>query len=337
MKKFSFKGKMHITKPVGISIFSVLMLVMALVIGLHHNPLANQEDEFTKKIIAIAIIVIAEAAFVLLYDKVTVLPVELWQNRHLIWKLARNDFKKRYAGSYLGAVWAMVQPVVTIVMYYIVFDVIMGAGDQVGARSTSIPYVLFLTAGLVPWFYFTEALNNGTQAMIEYSYLVKKVVFKISILPIIKVIAATFIHAFFVLIMLIIAAVYGFYPSVYTIQIIYYSFCTFIFVLALCYSTCSIMVFFKDIAQIISILLQIGMWATPILWNIEAFGDNVQMYIKINPLVYIVNGYRSAICEQQWFFEDFYSTMYFWIVTVVLFGIGALIFKRLKPHFADVL
>jgi len=339
MKKISFSGKnkFHISKPVGIAIFTVLMFIMALVIVVHHNPLADAADELTKKVIAVAIIVAAQIAFVFLYDKITVLPVELWQNRHLIWKLAKNDFKKRYAGSYLGAVWAMVQPVVTVVMYYIVFDVIMGAGDQVGARATSIPYVLFLTAGLVPWFYFTEALNNGTQAMIEYSYLVKKVVFKISILPIIKVIAATFIHIFFVIIMMIIAAVYGFYPTIYTIQILYYSACTFIFVLALCYSTCAIMVFFKDIAQIINILLQIGMWATPILWNIEAFNEKVQMYIKINPLVYIVNGYRSAICEQTWFFEDFYSTMYFWIFTVVLFGIGCLIFKRLKPHFADVL
>ena len=331
------KENIRITKPVGIAIFSALMFVMALVIGLHHNPLAVYKDELTKKIIAISIIVAAEIAFILLYDKITVLPVELWQNRHLIWKLAKNDFKKRYAGSYLGAVWAMVQPVVTVIMYYIVFDVIMGAGDQPGARNTDIPYVLFLTAGLVPWFYFTEALNNGTQALIEYSYLVKKVVFKISILPIIKVIAATFIHAFFVIIMLIISAVYGFYPTIYTIQIFYYSLCTFIFVLALCYSTCAIMVFFKDIAQIISILLQIGMWATPILWNISAFDLKVQTYIKINPLVYIVEGYRSAICEEQWFFEDFYSTMYFWIFTVVLFGIGCLIFKRLKPHFADVL
>ena len=332
-----FKENIHISKPLGIAIFSILMLIMALVIGFHHNPYAVYKDELTKKIIAIAIIVAAEAAFILLYDKVTVLPVELWQNRHLIWKLARNDFKKRYAGSYLGAVWAMVQPVVTVIMYYIVFDVIMGAGDQAGARETSIPYVLFLTAGLVPWFYFSEALNNGTQALIEYSYLVKKVVFKISILPIIKVIAATFIHAFFVIVMLIIAAIYGFYPTVYTIQILYYSLCTFIFVLALCYSTCAIMVFFKDISQIISILLQIGMWATPILWNIAAFDLKVQTYIKINPLVYIVEGYRSSICEKQWFFEDFYSTMYFWIFTVVLFGIGCLIFKRLKPHFADVL
>ena len=61
------------------------------------------------------------------------------------------------------------------------------------------------------------------------------------------------------------------------------------------------------------------------------------MIVKINPLVYIVNGYRSAIFEKTWFFEDFYSTMYFWIVTVVVFGVGALVFKRLKIHFSDVL
>ena len=228
----------------------------------------------------------------------------------------------------------MIQPVVTVAMYYVVFDVIMGTGN---AMVPDKPYVLFLTAGLVPWFYFSEALNSGTNALLEYNYLVKKVVFKISVLPIIKIIAATFIHVFFAVVMLVIAAVYGYYPSIYTIQLLYYSFCMFILVLGLCYSTCAIMVFFKDIGQIISIALQIGMWATPILWDINSMSPTVQMFVKINPLVYIVNGYRSAIFEKQWFWEDFYSTMYFWIVTVVVFGIGALVFKRLKVHFSDVL
>ena len=282
----------------------------------------------------ITIIVIAIIVFSLLYDKITILPVELYQSRHLIWKLARNDFKKRYAGSYLGAVWAMVQPVVTVAMYYVVFDVIMGTGN---AMVPDKPYVLFLTAGLVPWFFFNEALNNGTNALLEYNYLVKKVVFKISVLPIIKIIAATFIHVFFVLVMLVIAAIYGYYPSIYMIQLVYYSFCLFVFVLGLCYSTCAIMVFFKDIGQIISILLQIGMWATPILWDVNTLSPTVQMVVKINPLVYIVNGYRTAIFEKTWFWQDFYSTMYFWIVTVVVFGVGALVFKRLKVHFSDVL
>lgn len=328
----SLKGK--ITKPVGIAIFTTVMLLMALIIILYHNPLADPVQEMIKKIIACIIIVIAIIVFSVLYDKITVLPVELYQSRHLIWKLARNDFKKRYAGSYLGAVWAMVQPVVTVAMYYVVFDVIMGTGN---AMVPDKPYVLFLTAGLVPWFYFNEALNNGTNALLEYNYLVKKVVFKISVLPIIKIIAATFIHVFFVLVMLVIAAIYGYYPTIYMIQLIYYSLCLFIFVLGLCYSTCAIMVFFKDIGQIISILLQIGMWATPILWDVNTLSPTVQMIVKINPLVYIVNGYRTAIFEKTWFWEDFYSTMYFWIVTVVVFGVGALVFKRLKVHFSDVL
>lgn len=270
-------------------------------------------------------------------DKKANLIGELIRNRELIWKLARNDFKKRYAGSYLGAVWAMIQPVVTIVMYYIVFDVIMGAGAQSGPRATTIPYVLFLTTGLVPWFFFSEALTHGTSAMVEYNYLVKKVVFNVSILPVIKVLAAIFIHIFFVFVMLVMACIYQYYPSVYTIQIIYYSLCTFVLVLGMSYITGAVMVFFRDIAQIIGIVLQIGMWATPILWNIETLSPTWRLIISINPLVYIVNGYRNAVCYKVWFFEDIWGTLYFWAFTIIIFCLGSTLFKRMKPHFADVL
>ena len=173
-----------------------------------------------------------------------VLLLELWQSRHLIWKLAKNDFKKRYVGSYLGAFWAMAQPVVTVGMYYIVFDVIMGGNAS--RTAAEVPFVLFLTAGLVPWFFFSEALNYGTAALLEYNYLVKKIVFKISILPIIKVIAASFVHVFFVLVLLIMAACYGYYPTIYTVQLLYYSICLFVLVLALCYTTCAVVVFFRE-------------------------------------------------------------------------------------------
>lgn len=315
----------------------VIVAAIAALIIFHNNPEADPGEEFVKKCISCAVLLAGYVIFVKLYDKIAVLPAELYQSRHLIWKLARNDFKKRYAGSYLGAVWAMAQPVVTVAMYYVVFDVIMDSRANVLRSGVEVPFVLFLTAGLVPWFYFNEALTNGTNALLEYNYLVKKVVFKISILPIIKIIAATFIHVFFVGVLLIIAAIYGYYPTVYTLQLIYYSFCLFIFVLALCYTTCAVVVFFRDLSQIISIALQIGMWATPILWNMDALGGGWITVLKLNPLVYIVNGYRSAIYEQEWFFRDFFSTMYFWIVTGVLFGIGALVFKRLKAHFADVL
>ena len=329
--------KEKISKQVGIPLFCAVALLMAVIIIVHHNPAANQQEEILKKVISCGVIAFSCIVFILLYEKVTTLPIELYQNRHLIWKLAKNDFKKRYAGSYLGIVWAMIQPVITVVMYWLVFDVIMNGAGRAMRGNDEIPFVLFLTAGLVPWFFFTEAWTNGTNALLEYNYLVKKVVFKISILPIIKVIGATFTHAFFAGVLVLIAALYGYYPTPYTLQIFYYSFCSFVLVLALSYTTCALVVFMRDVSQILNIILQIGMWATPIMWDFGAIGETGAKILKLNPMVYIVNGYRSAVYGRSWFFEDFFSTMYFWIITVVLFGIGAIVFKKLKVHFADVL
>lgn len=326
-----------VSKKTGLTIFTLVMLIMGVIIACYHNPLANQTDELIKKIIACTLIAAAVVAVLKFYDKIILLPFELYQNRRLIWRLSKNDFKRRYAGSYMGGIWAMVQPVVTVAMYYVVFQVIMPQKAQLLGDGIEVPYLVFLTAGLVPWFYFSEALTNGMMALLEYEYLVKKVVFKISILPIIKIIAATFIHGFFVLVLLIIAFFYGFTPSLYTLQIFYYSFCMFALVLAISYTTCSVVIYFRDLQQIVGIGLQIGMWATPVLWQLGTLSKKAQMLVKINPLVYIVEGYRSSIYEKQWFWEDFYSTMYFWIITVVLFCIGALVYKRLKVHFADIM
>ena len=265
------------------------------------------------------------------------LPKELWDNRKLIWKLSKNDFKTRFAGSYLGIIWAFVQPIVTIIMYWLVFEKGLKAGAQLSKDGIEVAFVLWLSAGLVPWFFFAEALNNGTNALLEYNYLVKKVVFKISILPIIKIISALFVHIFFVGFVLVLFMCYGYWPDLYTLQGLYYSLCMFILVLAICYTTCAIVIFFRDLSQIINILLQIGMWATPIMWQISIVPENWQWIFKLNPMFYIVNGYRDALIDKRWFWQTPMLTLYFWLFVAVFFVIGSIVFKRLKPHFADVL
>lgn len=323
------------------SVIALVTLVLAVAIGVlafHHNPHAVIREENIKKVIAIGIILAGYGVFVKFYDKVIILPIELYQNRRLILKLSKNDFKTKYAGSYLGIVWAFIQPIVTVVVYWFVFEKALNSGSMLLKDGIDVPFVLWLTAGLVPWFFFQDALNGGTNAMIEYNYLVKKVVFKISILPIIKIISAFFVHVFFIIFMLALYAAYGMMPDLYCLQIIYFSLCTFVLVLAICYSTCAIVIFFRDLTQIIAIFLQVGMWATPIMWNAAAIVPEEYMIIlKINPLFYIVDGYRSALITKEWFWQDFYSTAYFWIIVMVLFAVGSLIFKRLKVHFADVL
>ncbi len=270
-------------------------------------------------------------------EKIISLPVELWNNRTLIWKLAKNDFKTRFAGSYLGIFWAFVQPVITIVLYWFVFAVALPQRAAAVRGGIEIPYILWLIAGIVPWFFFSEALGSGAGSLLEYNFLVKKVVFKISILPIIKIVSALFVHVFFVAFVLILYSCYGLFPDVYTLQIVYYSFCMFIFVLGTSYVTCSIMVFFRDLGQIINIILQVGIWATPILWNIDTLNPKWHWIFKLNPMFYIVKGYRDSLIDKKWFFENPMLTLYFWALTIAVFIFGAYVFRRLKVHFADVL
>ena len=266
--------------------------------------------------------------------KILALPAELYQNRKLVLSLAKNDFKTKYAGSYLGIVLAFIQPIVTILVYWFVFSVGLKAGTV-----SDYPFVLYLVSGIVPWFFFQDALNGGTNALIEYNYLVKKVVFKISILPIVKIISALFVHVFFVAFALILCACYGYTPSLYTLQIIYYSVCTFLFVLGLVYATSAIVIFFRDLTQIISIFLQVGVWLTPIMWDINMLSSHPWLIklFKLNPMYYVVTGYRDSMLGHIGIWNHASWTIYFWVVTILLFGLGSVIFKRLKPHFADVL
>lgn len=261
---------------------------------------------------------------------------EIIKKRKLIWDLSRADFKKRFVGSYFGVVWMFIQPLVTILIYFFIF--------QLGFKSVppvpDVPYVLWLIPGIIPWFFYSEALNCVTNCLQEYSYLVKKVVFQVEILPIIKLISCMIVHGCFLVIMLLVFLCYGRFPMVTWIQILYYTFAASMLALAFGYLTASINVFFKDMAQIVSICLQFGMWLTPIMYDADVFAKDypwVISLLKVNPFYYIAAGYRDSMLTGNWFWERPRLTLYYWAVTIVLGLIGLKVFKRLRPHFSDVL
>ncbi len=263
---------------------------------------------------------------------------DIWRNRILILDLANKDFKGRYAASYLGIVWAFVQPIVTILIYVFVFQFGMKATPPKAAGD--VPYSLWLTVGIVPWFFFQDALMSATNSLMEFSYLVKKIVFKISVLPIVKIISAFYVHIFFVFLLIVLSFLFGYMPHIYMLQSVYYTFAATVLVLGVSYITASIVVFFRDLSQIISVLLQFGMWLTPIMWTMDTMRiENkwVQQMFKLNPMYYIVNGYRDCFINRVWFWEHRVWTLYFWIVTFLICGLGTVTFKKLEKHFADVL
>jgi len=97
-------------------------------------------------------------------------------------------------------------------------------------------------------------------------------------------------------------------------------------------------VFMKDFGQIVSIILQVGMWATPILWPYTIVPQKYRFILNLNPMYYVVEGYRDAFtCNGVWFWEKGFQTLYFWLLTAIVLVVGASVFKRMKNHFADVL
>lgn len=265
---------------------------------------------------------------------------EIIQNRRLIKTLAKNDFKTKFSGSYLGTVWAFVQPVITVLIYWFVFDMAIGARAQIRGELP-LPYVLWLVAGIVPWFFFSDCLSAGTSVLNEYNYLVKKVVFHIDILPVVKIFSSIFVHVFFVAVAVLLFLLYGYFPDLYVLQALYYSVGVLLLALGMSYFTSAVSVFFPDVRQIVNIGLQIGVWATPIMWDIndmkEKIPEAVLIIMKCNPLYYIVLGYREAFIDKVWFWEHPGMTLYFWGFTLTVCLLGVKVFKRLKVHFADVL
>jgi len=260
---------------------------------------------------------------------------DTYRSRVLIFKLAKNDFKTRYAGSYLGIIWAFLQPVATIAVYYIVFEVLKLRGDS----PVAVPFILYLICGIIPWFFFSEAWNSATSCLYEYSYLVKKVKFRVSVLPIIKILSALFVHLVFIGIIFILFAAYGYWPHIVNIQIIYYLICMICLVFSLSLFTTAISAFFKDTSPILSIVLQFGFWLTPIIWDVNTIPvpEELKYLFKLNPMYYIVAGYRDTFIHHVWFWHRYVQTPYFWCFTLVVFVMGALLFRKLRPHFPDVL
>ena len=295
-------------------------------------------------ILKLLVCLVIDVLFILMwikFDSIMIIPKDILHNRKLIGSLAKNDFKQKFAGSYLGTVWAFVQPIITVLVYWFVFERALNVGAQSTKAGIGIPFVLWLIAGLVPWFFFSEVLSSGTNCLIEYNYLVKKVVFKISTLPVVKAISSLFVHAFFIVFTIVIYSLYKYIPTLYTLQLLYYSFCMFVLSLGLVYAFSAIMVFFRDLSQIVNVLLQIGMWMTPIMWNMDAMAGRIPGWamtiLKLNPMYYIVNGYRDALYNNIWFWERGGMTAYFWIITLIILIGGMAIFRKLQQHFADVL
>ena len=256
----------------------------------------------------------------------------LWKNRKLVFQLGKNDFRNRFASTSLGAIWGFAQPFVFMLTYVIVFQYILETGS-----NGNYPYVVWFLPGMAMWMYCSDAILTASNSIRNYSYLVKKVVFPVDIIPIISLTSSSFIGMFLILIAIIASSIYGFFPNL--LNVFYIIFCAVCFIIALTRFTSALTTLVPDFSQLLNIMMQLFMWFTPIVWNLDMLNVNMVKIFKAFPFTYLVEGLRQAFMENSTIITDnnYMYTIIFWVVTILLYMWGNSIFRKNKKDFADVL
>ena len=257
--------------------------------------------------------------------------IDIYVKRDIIYELAKRDFQQQYMGSYLGFLWVFLQPLIFIGILYAVFTFGFRSGS-----SSDMPFAVYLITGMIAWLYFSDILNLTADVISSHAYLVNKVDFRLSILPIVKILSALVPHLFFILLAIVISWFHGYAPSFYTLQIIYYLFAMVVLLLGFGWMTSSTSIFVKDVSKVVSIVVQFGFWLTPIFWNISMIPQKYQWIVKLNPVFYIISGYRDSLVSKIPFWSHPFGTLYFWGFTALVLFCGIAIFGKLRPHFAEV-
>ena len=258
----------------------------------------------------------------------------VFKQRNVFKTLIIRDFEGRYLSSFIGLPWAFIQPAVYVFVVWFAFTF----GLRGGQSPSGGAYAPWLILGLIPWLFISQTMIVSSASITEYSYLIKKTSFPVSMIPIIKIFSGMIVHTtLIVLIILFIVFFYGVQPTVYWFQIFYYLFALTVLLSGISWFVSSVNVFIHDMAHIVNIIVTILFWATPIIWPYSMLSGNLKYIALLNPFFYITEGYRYTFIEQRWFFEFPEMSILFWTFTLSIFALGAFTFKKLKPHFADMI
>lgn len=254
--------------------------------------------------------------------------------RKQIFKLAKADLAKTYRGSALGWAWAIIKPVVTIFVYWFAFSI----GLRSGKSIDGYPFFLWMIAGMVPWFYMSDMITGGTNCIRRYSYLVTKMRFPVSTIPTFVSISNMIVNILLLAIVIVIFCLFGYTPDVYILQLPFYLLLSFIFFTLWALFASFIGAISKDFVNLVKSFITAIFWLSGILWNANTVAIPwLKKLLILNPITFLVNGFRNCFINKIWFWEQPKRLLYFGILTLILLIAALWSYKKLRKDIADVL
>ena len=255
---------------------------------------------------------------------------ELWEYRELLYFLVWRDVKIRYQQTVLGLSWAILQPFVTMIVFTVIFNRLGGLQPEY-----HVPYPLFVTAGLLPWFYFTAALGKIAGSVVANAGLVSKIYFPRLLIPIGNAVVplVDFVASFLLLIAMFLW--YGEMPHWHVVVIPFFLGMALFTALGVGLWLAALNVRYRDVGYLVTFLTQIWLFVTPIAYGTSAVPERLQWLVSLNPLTGMIDGFRWAVLGRGLPHYDVYVVS--WTVALVLTITGLWYFRRTEREFADII
>ena len=250
---------------------------------------------------------------------------DLRHYREFLKSNVKKDIRGKYKGSFLGVLWSFINPLLSVLVYAIVFPYIM--------RIKVENYLIYLITGIIPWTFFTSSINMGLISVLSSADIIKKVYFPRIILPISTVTSClvNFLISCLIIVLFCLGSGLGISFQILWLPLI--ALIQYIMLLGFTFILSAIEMYMRDIEHIVNFILSMAFYVTPILYTPDIFPENLAWVLKVNPMAYLVNAYRSIFFYQK--MPDLIGLGVVSIFSIFLFMIGYLIFEKLQKGFAE--
>lgn len=250
---------------------------------------------------------------------------DLKDYREFLKSNVKKDIRGKYKGSFLGILWSFINPLLSVLVYAIVFPYIM--------RIKVENYLIYLITGIIPWTFFTSAINMGIISVLNNANMIKKVYFPRIILPISTVTSCLVNFLISCVIILLFCIGGGLGISIHLLWLPVIAIIQYIMLLGFTFILSAVEMYMRDIEHIVNFILSMAFYATPILYTPDIFPESLALVLKLNPMAYLVNAYRSIFFYKT--SPDMMGLGIVSIFSILIFIIGYFVFEKLQKGFAE--
>ena len=262
--------------------------------------------------------------------------LEQVNNFGIIRRISKYEEKATYQSHYLGLVWQFLNPAIQIGIYYLVF----GLGVNQGKKTDGVPFIIWMLIGITAWFFINNSILGGSNSIYKQVGMVSKMKFPVSILPMVNI-SSNFV-SYRAMMLVLITSMFGFgiFPTIYWLQYFYYFFCMIAFLFAFGILNSTITVLVRDYHIMLQSILRLLFYLSGPIWNFRIMfqGTSQRWIIKVlelNPIYYIIDGFRDSFLSKQWFWEKGTQTVFFWLIVGFIMIIGSHVHMKFRARFVD--